>query len=325
MSETNNNHNSHQEAIIANLKQFDSEFASKYDLQETTTVLSLLFSKTLLEFNPLNLTRKTIDESEPVLGDPTLPNNGFTLDNTLPPINTFSTKFPHSIFKPGMKLLDFACGTGIVTTKLIPYLIDEKHTTLITEVVGIDVNEAFLNKFNEKFIHLNQEQITINSYIYDILNPKFESELRKFNHKFDAIICTISYHHLDNYRDVTKKLVEFLTPGGWIFIIDFYNEDVDHINTKSSTANQAVRHMGGLKLSSLNETLGDYCQLHNVSSAREFKSYIWQPSRFIHDHCPQSIIDKYHKGELPSKLNESNDELFCIESSIVMAVGQKGK
>ncbi|KAK6204739.1 uncharacterized protein RJT21DRAFT_117183 [Scheffersomyces amazonensis] len=315
---------SHQASVAANLARFNAEFALRYDAQEATIVLSSLFAKTLLEFNP-HQPRKSSEESNTVLGNLD-PANLCGPDNSLPDTASFTTKFPHSLFKPGMKLLDFACGTGLVTSKLIPYLVSD-DASVKTEVVGMDINQAFLAKFDEKLKGKSiPANISANSYVYDVLDSKFEDELQtQFGNKFDCIICTISYHHIDNYQKVTKKLTEFLAPGGWILIIDFYNEDAEFgLNgTKPKLNNDAVSHMGGLRLPALNETLHDYCHLENVSAAREYKCDIWQQGHFIDNHCTQDMIDKFHNGELPSKKNQFEEDLYLVQVSIVMAVGQK--
>ncbi|KAG2736599.1 hypothetical protein G9P44_000689 [Scheffersomyces stipitis] len=307
----------HKDAIAANLKAFDTRMATKYDTLEPVNALSILSTKTLLEFD-VNKPRKTTEESAPLLGNPSKPLVGFTLDD-LPELTTFREKFPDSVFRPGMKLLDFACGTGLVTMKLPPYLAEKGKTT---EIVGIDINPKLLSIFNDKAEKHISEEVSIKSYIYDILDPELQLELSaKFGGKFDAIICTISYHHIDSYREVTKKLAEFLAPGGWLFIVDFYNEDVEK-DIPAEKAGNAVRHMGGLKVDALNETLGSFSGLTNVSAAREFCVKLWQPDIFIENHSRQDIVDKMKSGDLESK-NVNGDITYLVDNSIIIAVGQK--
>ncbi|CAL1217629.1 unnamed protein product [Candida parapsilosis] len=161
------------------------------------------------------------------------------------------------------------------------------------------------------------------SYEYDVLDSNIQPELTKFNNYFDFIFSTISYHHIHNYQQVTKKLVDFLKPGGWMFIIDFYNEDVEDIDeTDERSLSNEVQHMGGLKIDKLNHTLGEYSGLVNVSSAREFRANLWQPDVFIRSHSTKAMVDKMNDGELESKEIEGQMN-YLVETSFIFAIGQK--
>ncbi|KAI5969781.1 hypothetical protein CANMA_001155 [Candida margitis] len=323
----------HQQAIAENKSAFDDAFAKKYEKRESQILLSYLFVKHLLEFDlSLPVKRKNLAESDPLLGDAHLPLNGFTRENTLPDSKTYLDKYPKSIFRPGMKLLDFACGTGMVTELFVPYLTSDSKksdTEVKSEIVGIDIGPTFLKYFNERAAKSSSDKLSMKSYEYDVLDPKLQPELTKFNNHFDVIFSTISYHHIHNYQQVTKKLAEFLRPGGWMFIIDFYNEDVEEINESSTSHNNnnrsishGVQHMGGLKIDKLNHTLANMAGLINVSSAREFRTYLCQPKEFILNHSKQSMVDKMTNGELEVK--EVDGELnFLIETSLIYAIGQK--
>lgn len=309
---------SHKESINANLQEFTAEFGIWYDNLDATKALSLLFSKTLLEFN-VESSRKSLEDSSIVLGntDPNVEANGFTRENILPEVDDFKTTFPKSLFKPGVKVLDFACGTGIVTQHLAPYLRDDKKKS---EIVGLDISEGLLQSFDVRAKEMNKyDGVNVTSCKADILDPDFEHD---YDNKFDIIFSTIAYHHIENYRDATKKLVTFLRPGGWLLIVDFYNEDVESVSPERPVT-ASVRHMGGLKISALNETLGDYCGLEQVSSAREFRTYLWEPAPFIESHCPQEYIDKLHSNSLPFKTGSKGEKLYLIESSVILAIGQK--
>lgn len=302
----------HQQAVEANLRVFDQGFADLYDKRDSVKLISVASTKILIEFDTSNPTnRKSPEESAQVIqlsDDP----------GTLVDPKTLHKQFPHSVFKPGIKLMDFACGTGIVTEKLYPFLKGDSETT----VVGVDINQILLNSFDSKATEY-QSDIHIESYVCDVL--EIEPELKsKFELSFDVIICTMSYHHIENYREITKRISSFLKKGGWLFIIDFYNEDVeteesDHTSTEQNDS--AVRHMGGLKISSLNETL-QYSGLSKVSSAREIIIPIWQPRSFVENHSTQKTIDDLNEGLLPSRDGLAGKKEYLIQTSIILAVGQ---
>ncbi|RCK64302.1 hypothetical protein Cantr_00092 [Candida viswanathii] len=302
----------HKEAVDANREKFNSSFAVKYEAKESQQLLALLFAKFILEYDFAHpTTRKPPQDTEEPLGDPTRPFNGFTRDNTLPDPATYLEEYPDTIFRPGMKLLDFACGTGMVTELFVPYVKGG-------ELVGMDISSGWLERFNERAQEMHDP--VMKSYVYDVLDETKQEELKQFEEQFDAIICTIAYHHMHNYELVTKKLATFLKHGGWLFIVDFYNEDVETPNVAPSNA---VQHMGGLKIDSLNNTLANVAGLDKVSSAREFKTWVWQPEHFITSHLNQRAIDKLNNGELSTRETPEGEVEYLVETSLIYAVGQR--
>lgn len=305
----------HLTSVEANKKQFDKNFASEYDKAETTQAYSLLFSQRLLTMNTADK-RISVEESEKLIGDPHQPLLGITRANTLPEMATFRQDYPHSLFKPGINVIDFACGTGIVTEKLAPYLAGDAPSA----IVGLDISDVFLEKFNERGATVAKEHsnISMTSEAIDILDPA--ADVSKYENWSDVILCTIAYHHLHNYEEITAKLVTFLKPGGWLFIFDFYNEDVENVTSAHTPNSHAVSHMGGLKIESLNRTLASG-GLVNVSSAREFRVNGWQKAQFINTHLPQLAIDRLAHNELET--HPKDPTLYAVPVSMVLAMGQK--
>lgn len=292
-------HSSHKDAINENLQSFNEKVANEYDKRPSTQVLCLIFAKILLEYDP-NTPRKSPEQSDQMFGNSDLDNNGLTIENTLPQQSI--------LFKEGVRVLDFACGTGIVTEKLLPYIKGG-------EVTGIDINDYFLDIFNTR---MKSHNANFKSANIDILHP--QENIDSYTGYFDLIVCSISYHHLDDYESVTKKLATFLRPGGYLFIIDFYNSDVESKATNSG----AVRHMGGLKISALEQTFSN-SGLCDISVAREIKTPIWQQDHFILNHCDEETIKNFRNQKLPSMTDKNGNKLYLINSEIVMAVGRARK
>lgn len=300
---------SHQHAVEANIRVFDQEFADNYDKRDSVQVITVASTRILLEFDTSNPTaRKSPEETSRAIEPSKDP-------ETLADVATFATKFPHSAFKPGIKLMDFACGTGIVTEKLYPYLAGDKDTS----IVGVDINEILLNSFDLK-AKAAPANVHVESHVCDVLTTEPEVQA-KFESSFDVVICTMSYHHLENYRDITTTLATFLKKGGWLFIIDFYNEDVETEEPQAADEHSAVRHMGGLKISALNETLHE-SGLSNVSSAREVVVPIWQPRKFGETHSSKKALDDLNSGKLPSRDGTTEKE-YLIDTSLILSCGIK--
>lgn len=291
-----------------NLKHFSEDFVSKYDEKESIQALSLVMAKSLLQFD-VNAPRKTLEESNSIIGDSDKYASGLTVENTLPPLPTFHQDFPNSVFKPGITLLDFACGTGLTTEKLVPYL-DSKQTP--SEIIGIDINPTILDFFNHRSEKNSSEGVRISSYVYDILDESKQEELEKFKGVADVIICTLSYHHLI-YEEITNKLAEFLKSGGWLFVYDFYNEDVEKLSKEDSS----VAHMGGLKIDNINQTFKS-AGLSNVSSARENRLWTWTEKVFIESHFSDETVQQLNAGKIKHR-----DDVYMVSTSLILAIGQK--
>lgn len=302
---------SHHSSVEANKERFNKSFADEYDKFDTTQGLGLVFALRLLTIDPLKA-RITEEQSEKLIGDPHQPVLGFTKENTLPAVSTFAQDYPNSAFKPGSNVIDFACGTGLVTENLAPYIANGGS------IVGLDISKEFLQKFDEKGKAVGEQyDVSMKSEVVDILQP--ETDTSKYVGWSDVIVCTMAYHHLHNYEEITAKLVTFLKPGGWLYIFDFYNEDVE--NTVAATSSDpAISHMGGLKIESLNKTLSDG-GLVNVSTAREVRVNIWQMSRFISSHLPQKVVDLLHENKLEQ--HPENPDLYYVPASLILAMGQK--
>lgn len=294
---------SHKAAIDANIKAFHG--AEAYDARESTQVLSTIFTKTLLEYQQLPV------DPVPVYGDTSKPNSGIDLDI----IQYDKSK---SATTP-LKIMDFACGTGLVMEKMVPFLPEN------SEIVGIDINQVFLDSFNTKADKLSKQYptISVHSKNLDILDSSSEEYIRSnLEGKFDKIYCTILYHHFHNYEDITKKIATFLKPGvGRLYIIDFYNEDVERLHSHH-TSSHGVQHMGGLKVEALTKAFQN-AGLHQIEVAKQYEVNIWQQPGFIQNHCNGEKLKQWKEGKLESKINEVEGEVFLIKTSIIMAVGTK--
>lgn len=197
------------------------------------------------------------------------------------------------------RLLDFACGTGIMIENIVKYF---------DEVVGADINENLLSIFSSRYKG--------KAYKIDILQ-----ESTDILGVFDVIVCTLAYHHLDDYEAITAKLAQLLVPGGKLFIVDLYNSDVEVMDPrKSESVNNSVTHMGGLKKDSLKETLTKAGLKPDLKFA--LNQPIWQMADFIVNHGTQKLIDDYKSGKLESK-EIDGQTFYSFETDLVMAIGQK--
>lgn len=101
-------------------------------------------------------------------------------------------------------VLDFACGTGLVSQELAPYAFSIK---------GVDVSQGLVDRYNKKFAENNKHLSAVRVELRD------DSKELEGN-KFDVIFCASAYHHISSVEEITRVLVSYLNPGGTLFVVD---------------------------------------------------------------------------------------------------------
>lgn len=160
-------------------------------------------------------------------------------------IKSAFSKFPVSSIwsKKSLRVLDFACGGGNLINYLKPY---------VASATGVDISQDAVNAF--------QAKTGYEAYSLNILNCDITSDSDVIGKDYDVIICCMAYHHIQKHDLVTKKLVERLKNGGWIFVLDFdgSNEKSDfeklvracglnknhHMDENSHSMEQRLKELG---------------------------------------------------------------------------------
>ncbi|KAF9009517.1 S-adenosyl-L-methionine-dependent methyltransferase [Cyathus striatus] len=113
----------------------------------------------------------------------------------------------YSFNKEETTVMDFACGTGLVSKEMALYA---------KSIIGVDISRGVVDVWNEKF---TKEGFSAeNFYATQIELKGEESELD--GKKFDVIYCTSAYHHFPSAEETTRTLSFFLKPGGVLLVID---------------------------------------------------------------------------------------------------------
>lgn len=106
--------------------------------------------------------------------------------------------------KPGSRVLDVGCGTGI----FLPYLCDAVGIT--GHIEALDYSRQMLDKAKEKFSQLPQVSFTEK----DILKCSLPAN------QYDAIVCLNVYPHISQHsRDFIKKMNHALKDKGMLVIM----------------------------------------------------------------------------------------------------------
>ncbi|CZR51472.1 uncharacterized protein PAC_01348 [Phialocephala subalpina] len=117
--------------------------------------------------------------------------------------------------KKTVRLLDYACGTGLVSRALAPY---------VTQCVGIDLTEGMVNEYNTSARNQGIPESEMQAFQGNLISPDDPSPSafsgpEFFN--FDIAVVGLGFHHFDNPALAAKRLAERLKKGGVLMIVDF--------------------------------------------------------------------------------------------------------
>lgn len=99
-----------------------------------------------------------------------------------------------------LKLLDFGCGTGLLSQELSPYC---------STIVGVDTDPKMVEQFNTKVSFQGIDPIEMSA------TTAMPSEI-----DFDVVVSSMVFHHLDDVPSTVSTLVSKLKIGGWLYVAD---------------------------------------------------------------------------------------------------------
>jgi len=113
---------------------------------------------------------------------------------------------------PDSRILDFGCGTGILTEKL---------AKVCDELVAVDTSERMINVLREKVKEAGIENI---SPLLVAINAGTINEHAEFDRKFDLIVASSVCSFLPDYEATLGDLASMLNPGGYFMQWDWLAE-----------------------------------------------------------------------------------------------------
>jgi ubiquinone/menaquinone biosynthesis C-methylase UbiE len=119
----------------------------------------------------------------------------------------------------GRRVLDVACGTGIVTSAL---------AQKAKQVVGLDLTLEMLNKARERCSELGLSSV--------VFMEGSATSLPFANAEFDAVVTRLSFHHFLDPKVVLTEMLRVLRPGGVLAVADVVTSE----NTAKSELQNAI-------------------------------------------------------------------------------------
>ncbi|KAI1392191.1 S-adenosyl-L-methionine-dependent methyltransferase [Hypoxylon trugodes] len=117
--------------------------------------------------------------------------------------------------KKEVRLLDYACGTGMMSRALVPYT---------TQCLGIDISEGMVAAYNSRAENQGLSRDEMHAVVGDLIvadepQPAELSDSRFFG--FDVATVGGGLHHFADPELAAERLVQRLRPGGVLLVWDF--------------------------------------------------------------------------------------------------------
>ena len=109
-------------------------------------------------------------------------------------------------FTKDMHIMDFGSGTGLLLSQIAPY---------VDEITAVDISASMIGVLESKMDTIGCK--------LKILNMDLTKE--KLDTKFDAIVSSMTIHHIENVQEIFNKFYSLLKDNGTIAIADLDKED----------------------------------------------------------------------------------------------------
>ncbi|KAG6915304.1 hypothetical protein DXG01_012227 [Tephrocybe rancida] len=173
-------------------------------------------------------------------------------------------------------VLEYACGTGLVSRELAPYS---------KRIVGIDISQGMVDQFN-----LRVSNQGISPEEMQAFRAELKGEVGELgDEKFDVIVCASAYHHFPDIDGVTRILTHFLKPSGTLLVVDLaknsgeHTHEHDHAHAPHSLIpkdfHHLVPHRGGLDESDMRKAfegagLGSFSFEDGLTARHDVKLFL---------------------------------------------------
>lgn len=119
-----------------------------------------------------------------------------------------------------VKMLDYACGNGIVSRALKDHF---------DRIRGVDVSETMVAYYNDMVQEAgiaSERMHTVRGNLLDASTPLEDPDL----HHLDAVIMSMALHHMADAEAMMGKMVGRLRSGGVVVILDWITDDAERVH-----------------------------------------------------------------------------------------------
>jgi len=110
--------------------------------------------------------------------------------------------------KPDMDIMDFGCGTGLLSIELLP---------LVRSVTGVDSSQGMLDIFNKKIAGLKLKDVSTALVDLDRGDTLTGS--------YDVVVSSMTLHHIREIGSLFDQFYNVTPPGGYLCIADLDPDD----------------------------------------------------------------------------------------------------
>lgn len=128
----------------------------------------------------------------------------------------------------GLHILDFGCGTGLLSQKLSP---------LAKDIVALDSSEAMIEQLDHK-------QLANVEPVVDILSRGLAAMHPAFRAQFDLVVASGVCYGLASYSDAADIVFSLLDKGGYFVHWDWLYDDKHRDGMTKSQVQQVLSSVG---------------------------------------------------------------------------------
>ncbi len=119
--------------------------------------------------------------------------------------------------QPWMRVLDYGCGTGLVTMGLQP---------LVKEIIAVDSSAGMLEQLQSKALETGA--LNLSTFFIDL------DKEWKLPAGIDLLVSSMTMHHVPDVAPLLAHFRSVMSPGSWLCISDLEKEDGSFHDDQSS-------------------------------------------------------------------------------------------
>jgi ubiquinone/menaquinone biosynthesis C-methylase UbiE len=119
-----------------------------------------------------------------------------------------SAVLKQNILTPDMDVLDFGCGTGLLTVRLQPF---------VRSITGIDSSPGMLNVLNDKIIKLRLPNVK--TMLVDM------EKGQKLTGSYHLVLCSLTLHHIPEIKPVLAQFYQVIAARGYLCVADLDQDE----------------------------------------------------------------------------------------------------